>query len=68
MFFSPKTLNLIGQDNQLIHFEATNNDKFKLDQSEAKFEFNISEKTNILYLGGEIFVFKKNKIHSFKSP
>ncbi len=46
------TLIAQGTEQQALPLEATDKDKFKFDQVGAKFEFNTSEKTMILFQGG----------------
>ena len=53
------TLIIQATGQQAFPVEATEKDKFSLDQVGAKFEFNPTEKTMILFQGGGKFKFKK---------
>ena len=53
------TLIIQAAGQQAFPVEATEKDKFSLDQVGAKFEFNPTEKTMILFQGGGKFKFKK---------
>lgn len=53
------TLIIQATGQQAFPVEATEKDKFSLDQVGAKFEFNPTEKTMILFQGGKKFKFKK---------
>lgn len=53
------TLIAQGTGQPAFALEATDKDKFKFDQAGAKFEFNPTEKTMILFQGGGEILFKK---------
>lgn len=53
------TLIAQGTGQPALHLEATEKDKFKYDQAGAKFEFNPTEKTMILFQGGGQIKFTK---------
>lgn len=56
------TLIIQATGQQAFPVEATEKDKFSLDQVGAKFEFNPTGKTMILFQGGKKFKFKKSNI------
>jgi len=53
------TLIAQGTGQPVLPLEATDKDKFKFEQAGAKFEFNPTEKTMILFQGGGKIEFKK---------
>ncbi|NLD95426.1 MAG: beta-lactamase family protein [Fibrobacter sp.] len=53
------TLIAQGTGQPSFPLDATDKDKFKYDQAGAKFEFNPSDKTMVLFQGGGQFVFTK---------
>lgn len=53
------TLKAQGTGQPAFPLEATEKDKFKFDQAGAKFKFNPTEKTMILFQGGSQIKFKK---------
>lgn len=55
------TLVAQGTGQPAFPLEATDNDKFKFDQAGAKFEFNPTEKTMILFQGGGQINFMKEE-------